>query len=149
MLNNTNLILQATPVITGSCCGKAIVSTEPLSFWGGINPETGDIIDQRHEKCGLNICDKIFFFPNGRGSSTSSAILLECIRNKTAPAAIINSTIEPILALGSIVADELYQTAVPIWLLDESAFSNIRDDDYVNISSDGQILIKQNKGIQR
>ena len=88
------------PVVAGSAKGTALVSNEPLSFWGGLDPNTGEIIDRRHELSGSNAAGKIFVFPQGRGSSTSSGTLLESIRAGVAPAAIINLRTDPILALG-------------------------------------------------
>ncbi len=141
-LNKSDSItIQAKPIIPGAVVGAALVSSEPLSFWGGINPRTGEIIDRRHGKSGQIITGKIFFFPNGRGSSTSSGILMECVRNQTAPAAIVNSSIDAILALGSIVSDELYKKSVPVMLIDDDDLSKVTDGDLVEISSDGRITI--------
>jgi len=78
------------PVVAGSAEGIALVSREPLSFWGGLDTATGEIIDKRHERSGEIVTGRIFVFPQGRGSSTSSAVLLESIKTGTVPAAIIN-----------------------------------------------------------
>ena len=143
MNKSDSITIHAKPIIPGSAAGDALVSAEPLSFWGGINPRTGEIIDRRHEKSGRIITGKIFFFPNGRGSSTSSGILMECVRNQTAPAAIVNSSIDAILALGSIVSDELYNNSVPVMLIDEKDLSKAADGDRIEISPDGRIVIKK------
>ena len=135
--------LQARPIIPGSARGRALVTTSPLSFWGGVNPKTGEIIDRRHEKSGDIVTGKIFAFPNGRGSSTSSAILLECIRTGTAPAAIINSLVDSAMALGSIIADELYGKSVPIFLLSEKDFAVLCDGDLLQVNPDGRIVISR------
>ena len=94
----TRRALKGRPVIAGSAAGEALVSAEPISFWGGIDPADGRIIDRRHERCGQNVAGRVFVFPHGRGSSTASAILLESIRRGTAPAAIVNLRTEAILA---------------------------------------------------
>ncbi len=135
-------VLKGKPVVSGTASGEAIVSGEPISFWGGIDPRTGEVIDRRHELSGENVTGKIFVFPTGRGSSTSSAILLEAVRTGAAPAAIINVKIDPILALGSIVADEMYKRTVPIVLLDEDAFSSIRQGDRLTLETDGTVKIE-------
>jgi predicted aconitase with swiveling domain len=88
---------------------------------------------------------KIFAFPNGRGSSTSSAILLECIRAGTAPAAIINSQVDSTMALGSIVADELYGKSVPVFLLSEEDFAGLCDGHFAHIHPDGRIDISSQR----
>lgn len=135
-------VLKGKPVVSGSARGEAIVSREPISFWGGIDPRTGEVIDRRHELSGANVTGKIFVFPTGRGSSTASAILLEAVRTGAAPAAIINLKIDPILALGSIVADEMYKRTVPIVLLDEEAFSSIRQGDRLTLETDGTVKVE-------
>ena len=119
------------------------MSAEPLSFWGGYDPHTGEIIDRRHDRSGVIARGRVLVFPRGRGSSTSSAILLESIRNGTAPAAVINLATDPILALGAIVADELYRVSMPIVVLLEEDFFAIRDGDHLTIGSDGTVSIKR------
>jgi predicted aconitase with swiveling domain len=136
-------ILTGKMVVAGSVEGPAVVSKEALSFWGGICPHTGRIIDRRHELSGTPVTGKVFVFPQGRGSSTSSATLAETIRKGVAPAAIINLKVDPILALGSIVADELYHQSIPIVVLKEEDFYSIKQDDYLTVKSDGKILVGQ------
>ena len=136
-------ILIGKPVVSGSAEGAALVSKEPLSFWGGISPQTGEVIDRRHDLSGSNVKGKVFVFPAGRGSSTSSATLMESIKTGVAPAAIINLSVDPILALGSIVAEELYNQPVPIVVLPEEDFSSIQQGDYLVIKSDGKVLVNE------
>jgi len=137
----TGRTLPGKPIVAGSAAGRALVSREPLSFWGGISPRTGEIIDRRHERSGANVAGRIFVFPQGKGSSTSSATLMESIKTGVAPAAIINLKVDPILALGSIVSDELYHKAVPIVVLAEKDFYSIREDDSLTIEPDGTVKI--------
>jgi len=137
----TERTLLGKPIVAGSAKGKALVSKEPLSFWGGISPRTGEIIDRRLQRSGANVAGRIFVFPQGKGSSTSSATLMECIKTDVAPAAIINIKVDPILALGSIVSDELYQKAVPIVVLAEKDFFSIKEDDYLTIEPNGTVKI--------
>ena len=65
--------LIARPIVAGSAEGVAVVSKEALSFWGGVCPRTGKIIDRRHDQAGTVVAGKVFVFPQGKGSSTSSA----------------------------------------------------------------------------
>ena len=134
-------ILMGKPVVAGEASGVALVSKEPLSFWGGICPRTGEIIDRRHECSGAIVTGRVFVFPQGRGSSTSSATLLESIKTGVAPAAIINLKVDPILALGSIVADELYHQVIPIVVLSKEDFFSIKQDDYLTIEPDGTVMV--------
>ena len=130
-------------IIPGDTEGIAIVSRQAISFWGGINPDTGEIIDWRHDCSGQVIAGKVFVYPAGKGSSTSSAVLLESIKNGVAPAAIILAKIDPILALGSIVADELYGKSVPIILLSQEDFYTIQDGCHLVILSNGMVERKE------
>jgi predicted aconitase with swiveling domain len=139
-------ILIGKPVVPGSAEGAALVSREPLSFWGGISPRTGEVIDRRHDLSGSIVTGKVFVFPTGRGSSTASATLMESIKTGVAPAAIINLSVDPILALGSIVADELYHQTVPIVVLPEEDFLSIRQDDYLVVKPDGTVLVNEQRG---
>ncbi|MBC7234082.1 MAG: DUF126 domain-containing protein [Chloroflexi bacterium] len=135
-------IVMGKPVISGAAEGLALVSKEPLSLWGGLNAYTGEIIDRRHERSGAIVTGKVFVFPQGRGSSTASAILVESVKAGTAPAAIINLKLDPILALGAIVADELYHKTVPIILVSREDFEAIQEGDYLEIAPDGTITIR-------
>ena len=134
-------ILTGKPIVAGSAEGAALVSREPISFWGGVCPRTGEIIDRRHELSGAIVTGRVFVFPQGRGSSTSSATLMESIAAGVAPAAIINLKVDPILALGSIVSDELYHQAVPIVVLKEKDFFSIKENDHLTIESNGTVKI--------
>jgi len=142
-------ILIGRPVVAGEASGVALVSKEPLSFWGGLCPRTGEIIDRRHERSGAIVTGRVFVFPQGRGSSTSSATLLESIKTGVAPAAIINLKVDPILALGSIVADELYHQVIPIVVLSKEDFYSIKQDDYLTIEPDGTVMVSTKSSAKR
>jgi len=134
-------VLKARPIVAGSAEGVAVVSTQPLSLWGGLDPATGKIIDRRHDRCGVIITGKVFVFPQGKGSSTGSAVLMESIRSGTAPVAIVNLSVDPILALGAIVSDELYHKTVPILVLAQEEFETIADGDRLRITRSGRISL--------
>jgi predicted aconitase with swiveling domain len=139
--NRVGRILIGRPIVAGSAKGLALVSKEPLSFWGGLCPRTGEIIDRRHDRSGAVVTGRVMVFPWGRGSSTSSATLLESIKTRVAPTAIINLKVDPILALGSIVSDELYHQIIPIVVLSKEDFFGIKEDDHLTIEPDGKILV--------
>ena len=134
-------VLKGRAVIAGAAEGVALVSAQPLSLWGGLDAATGRLIDRRHDRLGEIVTGRIFVFPHGKGSSTASAVLLEAIRRGTAPAAIVNRRLSPILALGSIVADELYGRSVPIVVLPRVAFEAIGEGDRVAVAADGTVTI--------
>ena len=105
---------EARTLVPGTATGPTLVLDEPLSFWGGVDPETGDVVDVRHPQHGANVTGRILVMPSGRGSSSSSSVLAESIRSGTAPAAIVLGEADPILALGAIVARELYGKVTPV-----------------------------------
>ena len=124
---------EARTLVAGTAEGRALVLDEPLSFWGGVDPATGDVIDSRHPQHGANVAGRILVLPSGRGSSSSSSVLAEAIRVGTAPAAIVLGEADPILALGSIVARELFGTTIPVVVVAESA---LRTDDLAIVRAD-------------
>ena len=120
-----------------------MVSRMPLSFWGGLDPATGRITDRLHDRFGEVVAGRVFAFPTGKGSSTASAVLLESVRLGTAPAAIVNSSLDPILALGAIVADELYGRLPPVVVVPEEAFAALADGDEVAVEPDGTVEVRR------
>jgi len=120
-------------LVAGRAVGAAVVLTEPLSFWGGLDPETGTLIDTHHPQRGAGLTGRILVMPTGRGSSSSSSILAEAIRAGTAPAAIVLREPDGIVALGAMVARELYGTRVPVVVLGS--------DDFLGIASGATLRI--------
>lgn len=109
--------------------GEVLVLEEPLSLWGGLDPITGRIVDPRHPQHGEVMTGRVVFMPGGRGSSSSSTVLAEAIRQGAAPAAIVLREVDAIIALGSIAARELYGTAVPVVVWnDEPPSGRVRVD---------------------
>jgi predicted aconitase with swiveling domain len=106
--------IRCNSLMNGVASGIALVTTQPISFWGGLDPISGIITERGHELKGKSIAGAIFIFPFGKGSSTTSAILLESIRRGNAPAAIVNLKTEPILVVGAIIAEKLYGHTLPI-----------------------------------
>jgi predicted aconitase with swiveling domain len=109
----------------GSARGEVIPLSEPLSLWGGMDPHTGTLIDPHHPQAGQSLSGRVLLMPSGRGSSSSSSILAQAILAQTAPAAIILLQPDPILALGSIVAAELYGRTVPVVVVDQALYDDI------------------------
>jgi len=135
------LTLQGRVIIQGEAHGTALVSHEPLSFWGGYDWKTGEIIDRRHMLSGAIARDKILAIPFTRGSSTTTAVLLEAIRAKTAPVAIITTDTDFFFALASVVADELYASPLPLVALDKKDFAKLKSGDTIQITNDGMVIV--------
>jgi predicted aconitase with swiveling domain len=137
------MTFQGKVVIRGQAHGTALVSREPLSFWGGYDWKTGEIIDRRHELSGSPAAGKILAIPFTRGSSTTTAVLLEAIRAGTAPAAILTTGVDFFFALASVVADELYGSPLPLVALDERDFKQLATGDEIQIAGDGKIMVSK------
>lgn len=89
----------------GKAEGEAIVSTEPIGFYGGIDPKTGTVIEKGHQLEGQNVKGKILVFPQGKGSTVGSYVVYGLNANGVGPIAIVNQETETIVATGVILAD--------------------------------------------
>lgn len=138
------LTISGKPIIPGPAKGVALVSSEPLSFWGGYDWKSGEITDRRHPLSGSNAKGKVLAVPFTRGSSTTTAVLLEAIRAKTAPSAIITTETDFFFALASIVADELFTQSLPLVAVSESDFAHLKTGDQIEIDDHGKITIFEN-----
>ena len=137
------LNLQGKVINRGQAQGTALVSREPLSFWGGYDWKTGEIIDRCHMLSGSIAKDKILAIPFTRGSSTTTAVLLEAIRAGTAPAAIITTETDFFFALACVVADELYTVSIPLVALDEKDFAKLCTNDEIQVVNDGRLIVQR------
>ena len=135
--------LRGRVIIPGEARGVALVSHEPLSFWGGYDWKTGEIIDRRHSLSGCIAKDKILAVPFTRGSSTTTAVLLEAIRAGTAPAAILTTDTDFFFALASVVAEELYASPLPLVALAEEDFAKLKTDDDIQITENGVVILNR------
>lgn len=131
--------LEGRPLVPGAAEGRLLYAAEPMSFWGGYDPETGDLIDRRHELAGENAAGRVLAIPATRGSSTTTAVLLEAIRNGTAPAAIITEGPDAFLALASIVAEELYSRPIPIVALEPRDYRALASAERVRVTRTGRV----------
>lgn len=134
-------VIQGRVLVEGEAAGLALWSDEPLSFWGGYDQNTGEIIDRRHPLSGKIGTNRIIAIPHTKGSSTTTAVLLESVRQGKAPAAIITTGVASFLALASIVADELYGRNFPVVMIDEEDFARIESGQWISINADGVIEI--------
>jgi len=108
------MIRAAKAYAPGEAEGLALVLVQELSFWGGVEVETGNIIDHSHPDLGRNVAGRILVMPSGRGSSSSSSVLAEAIRLGTGPLGIVLARPDPILTVASLVAQSLYGVRCPV-----------------------------------
>ena len=123
----------ALEVVPGVASGVLMHADVGLSFWGGVDPLTGEVTDHTHPLYGQYIAGKILAIPNGRGSSTGSQVMLELILNGVAPAALVLRQPDSILALGVIVAEEVFQMSMPIVSLGHEAFDSVSAHSHVTV----------------
>lgn len=112
-------------LVSGEASGPPLHSALALSFWGGVDPMTGVVIDRHHPLTGLGIADKVLVFPGSRGSSTGSGVLLELLLNGVGPAALIVERGEEVLTLGAIIAEELFGRRLPIVEVDPAIMPKV------------------------
>lgn len=122
----------AQPYADGGAEAPALVLSVPLSLWGGIDVETGRIIDRSHPDAGACVAGRVLVMPTGRGSSSSSAVLAEALRLGTGPVAIVLGAADPILTVGALVAETLYGVRCPIVVC---AIGGITTGDRVRVSA--------------
>lgn len=101
-------------LVAGRAEGTTLILDEPLSMWGGADPETGLIVEPAHPQQGESLAGRILVVAHGRGSSSSSSVLAELLRRGVGPAAIVLREPDSILVIGALVAAELYGTMCPI-----------------------------------
>ncbi len=128
-------LIKCRKISKGHAKGEVIVTKDPLSFLGGVDPNSGDIIDPGHELYGKNISGKILVIPSGKGSTVGSYVIFQMSKNKTAPKAIISLKAEPIIATGAIMA-EIPMVDQP----DADILHIIKKGDIVEVDADSGII---------
>ena len=132
-------VILGNVVIGGEAEGMVLITNVPLSIWGGLDSLTGEIIDRRHPLSGQTVSGRVLALPHGRGSCSASGVLLEAIKNGTAPVAILTSRIDPVLSLGAILAQELYGLTMPLLQVDPPLFKELPTDRSLSIDLQGAI----------
>jgi uncharacterized protein len=97
--------LKGRIIYKGKAEGEALVTSMPISFYGGVDPNTGVVLEKGHELQGVSVKDKILVFPQGKGSTVGSYTLYRMKKNGTAPAGMINRECETIIAVGAIISE--------------------------------------------
>jgi predicted aconitase with swiveling domain len=134
--------LHGDPLVPGHAEGSVLRLDAPLSFWGGVDPATGRIVDVHHPQHGETVAGRVLVMPSARGSSSSSSTLLECVRTGNAPAAILLGRADAILPVGAVVARELYGRGPTVIRLD-ALIERLHGDEVVSIDPEGRVVIKE------
>ena len=128
--------LWAHAIVPGEASGPVLPSPEALSFWGGVDPASGKVIDIHHPLHGRTVSGNILLMPSSRGSCTGSGVLLDLALNGRAPAALIFREAEDVLTLGALVA-EIFGHTVPVLRVSPAAFDLLCDAQTVSITPTG------------
>lgn len=118
-------------LVEGPVDGTALVLSEPLSFWGGLDPMTGEIVEANHPQRGEVVTGRVLVMPSGRGSSSSATVLAESIRLGTAPAGVVLGAADEIIAIGALVAEALYGVTTAVFVAPRDGYAAIRDGDHL------------------
>lgn len=137
--------IRARALIAGRARGRLLRLTHPISFWGGVDPVRGRIVDPRHPQVGAEIAGTVLLLPSAVGSSSSSAIMLELLREGTAPAAILMGRPDSILALGVVVGEELGYERIPILAIEMAEVEPVESGPWttgaaVYVHADGRVV---------
>jgi predicted aconitase with swiveling domain len=125
--------LKGRIIYKGKATGEALVTEMPISFYGGVDPNTGVVIEKGHQLNGLSVKGKILVFPQGKGSTVGSYTLYRMKKNGTAPAGMINRECETIVAVGAIISE--------IPCVDKIDISKIKTDNRVVIKNETVTLL--------
>jgi predicted aconitase with swiveling domain len=120
--------LKGRIILKGKVEAEVLKTTMPISFYGGVDPNTGIVIEKGHELQGISVKDKILVFPQGKGSTVGSYTLYRMKKNNTAPAAMINKECETIVAVGAIISE--------IPCVDKIDITKIKTGDHIQVENE-------------
>ena len=131
--------LKSRKISKGKAKGELLVSKDSISFFGGVDPDTGIVVEKGHDLEGKTITDKILVFPNGKGSTVGSYTLYRLKKNNKAPLAIINKECEAIVAVGAIISQ------IPlIDKLENDSYSLLKTGMNAEINADkGELILEE------
>jgi uncharacterized protein len=125
--------LKGRIIYKGKAEAEALVTSQPISFYGGVDPNTGVVIEKGHQLQGVSVKGKILVFPQGKGSTVGSYTLYRLKKNGAAPAGMINRECETIIAVGAIISE--------IPTIDKVDIAKIKTSDRVRIENDAAVLV--------
>jgi hypothetical protein len=124
--------LKGRIIYKGKAQGEALVTSMPISFYGGVDPNTGVVMEKGHELNGISIKGKVLVFPQGKGSTVGSYTLYRLKKNGVAPAAMINKETETIVAVGAIISE--------IPFVDKIDVTKIKTGDKITVEDDSVVI---------
>jgi len=126
--------LMGRKIYKGIVKAEALVTREGISFYGGVDPDNGKIVEVGHDLEGKSITGKVLVFPTGKGSTVGSYTMYRMMKNKTAPAAIINERVDTIIAVGCIISE--------IPCIDKIDITKIKNNDIITVNgTEGYVIV--------
>ena len=126
--------LSGRSLVDGAAVGPLLLADVGLSFWGGVDPFSGEVIDRHHPLSGECLAGRVLAIPSGRGSCTGSSVLMELISNGHAPAALVLAEADEILTLGVLVAQTLFDRSLPVLCIGREAFAALPGKAFASVN---------------
>ena len=137
-------LMHATEVLLGGeCSGETLVLEEPLSFWGGLDPKSGHIVDEHHPQRGECVARRILVMPGTRGSTSSPGTLADALQLGNGPAAVILPAPNVTILVAAMIALELYDTVLPVLVVDPADYRRLRTERWLTIA-EGIVRVDNN-----
>lgn len=136
----TAVRIDGRSLVVGRGQGPLLYADLGLSFWGGVDPFSGEVIDRHHPLSGQSLAGRVLAIPSGRGSCTGSSVLLELILNGPAPAALVLAEPDEILTLGALVAEHVFDVQLPVLCIGHAAFAQLERHAGATARIDGKYL---------
>jgi len=133
-------VFEGRGLVSGRARGAVLISSEPISFYGGVDPETGRVVERGHELYGRSVAGAILVFPHGKGSTVGSYVLLRLAKRGRAPAGIVNIESEPIIIVGCVIG------RIP--LMDRPEPNPLRFKDRLE-NAYAEIVVERGRGVLR
>jgi len=132
-----NKRLRGRSIVAGVARGLALISEKPLSFLGGVDYNSGVVIEKNHDLIGEALKDKVLCFPSGHGSTVGSYVLYSLVKKGFGPKAIVNQVADTVVVVGAIIAD--------IPMVDQIDIKQIKTGDFVEVDGDKGIVSVKGK----
>ncbi|MGY2233472.1 cis-3-hydroxy-L-proline dehydratase [Pseudomonas gingeri] len=140
---STPTSLTGRSLVEGAAQGSLLFADIGLSFWGGVDPFSGEVIDRHHPLSGEHLAGRVLALPSGRGSCTGSSVMMELISNGHAPAALVLAEADEILTLGVLVARVIFERSLPVLCIGREAFAALRGQAFARIEGNSLTLFDE------
>lgn len=137
--------IAAETLVDGAACGPALVLEQTLSFWGGFDPQQGEIIDVHHPQKGERVAGKVLCISSSKGSAGTPGGIAENLRTGNGPLAFVLAERDVNISIGVLVANRLYGLEIPVLCVSAEAMAGIASGDEVSIDSAGELSVSHQR----